>query len=75
VYGVVAVFTERSCQMVKRYDGWKPEPKPDWWMSREALLELARLMEEEQKPKAEWDPKLLEQLPPGCLDEPHEPSG
>jgi hypothetical protein len=51
--------------MVQKFDGWKPEPKPDWWMSREALLELARLMEEEQKPKAEWDPKLLEQLPPG----------
>ncbi len=20
--------------MVQKFDGWKPEPKPDWWMSR-----------------------------------------
>lgn len=56
-------------------EGWKPEPRPDWWMTRESLLELARLMEEEQKPKVDWDAKFFEQLPPGCLDEPHEQSG
>lgn len=61
--------------MVKRYEGWKPEPRPDWWMTRESLLELARLMEEEQKAKVEWDAKFFEQLPPDCLDEPHGQSG
>ena len=60
--------------IVQKFDGWKPEPKPDWWMSREALLELARLMEE-QKAKVEWDAKFFEQLPPGCLYESHEPRG